>query len=49
MQIPVISRSLGKRLFKRYLELFFDPLFYSIVSKQTVKKACTATVYAKID
>ena len=31
-QIPVLCKSLGKRIFKRHIELFFDPLFYSIVS-----------------
>ena len=32
LQIPVLCKSLGKRAFKRHIELFFDPLFYSIVS-----------------
>lgn len=31
-QLPVIARALGKRLFKRHLELFLDPMFYALVS-----------------
>ena len=27
----MIAKAVGKRAFKRYLELFFDPLFYALV------------------
>ena len=32
LQLPVIAKSLGKRSFKRYLELFMDAIFYGLVS-----------------
>ena len=31
IQLPVLSKGLGKRVFKRHLELFLDPIFYSLV------------------
>ena len=30
-QLPVIAKGIGKNLFKRYLELFIDTIFYSLV------------------
>ena len=30
--LPVIAKSLGKRSFKRHLELFLDAIFYGLVS-----------------
>ena len=32
LQLPVIAKSLGKRSFKRHLELFLDAIFYGLVS-----------------
>ena len=32
VQLLVIAKALGKRPFKRYLELFLDALFYGLVS-----------------
>lgn len=32
LQLPVIGKSLGKRSFKRHLELFLDAIFYGLVS-----------------
>ena len=32
VQLPVIAKALGKRPFKRYLELFLDALFFGLVS-----------------
>ena len=32
VQLPVIAKALGKRPFKKYLELFLDALFYGLVS-----------------
>ncbi|EDO29281.1 predicted protein, partial [Nematostella vectensis] len=32
-QVPVIARGLGKKLFKNYLELFLETLFYSLKSE----------------
>ena len=30
-QLPVIAKGIGKNQFKRYLELFIDTIFYSLV------------------
>ena len=32
VQLPVIAKALGKKPFKRYLEMFLDALFYGLVS-----------------
>ncbi len=34
LQLPVFAKSLGKRVFKRHLELFLDSIFYGLVSYQ---------------
>ena len=39
-RIPHIARGLGKRLFKRHLELFLDHMFYG-----TVRSTSLCTVY----
>ena len=31
-KLPVIAKGIGKNQFKRYLELFIDSIFYSLVS-----------------
>ena len=31
-QLPVLAKSLGKRVFKRHLEGFLDSIFYGLVS-----------------
>ncbi|XP_031559428.1 uncharacterized protein LOC116295668 [Actinia tenebrosa] len=31
-QLPVLAKRLGKRMFKQYLELFFESIFYSVTS-----------------
>jgi len=31
-QLPVIAKGIGKRAFKMHIELFFDAIFYSLVS-----------------
>ena len=43
-QIPVLCKSLGEIIFKRHIELFFDPLFYSIVSPSNIP--CDCFMYA---
>ena len=30
-QLPIIAKGIGKNQFKRYLELFIDTIFYSLV------------------
>lgn len=36
IQLPVIAKSLGKRVFKRHLELFLEHIFFSLVSQLVV-------------
>nr|XP_006824609.1 PREDICTED: uncharacterized protein LOC102802001 [Saccoglossus kowalevskii] len=32
-QLPVIAKNIGKRYFKPHVELFFDPIFYSLMQR----------------
>ena len=36
--LPVIAKGLGKRIFKQYLEGFFDMIFYSLMSENALTK-----------
>ncbi|GAB6021645.1 hypothetical protein CHUAL_004229 [Chamberlinius hualienensis] len=38
-QLPVIAKGVGKREFKRYAELFFEPLFYSLSCENILTSA----------
>ena len=33
-QLPVICNGVGKKMFKMYLEMFFDSIFYALVSRR---------------
>ena len=33
-QLPQIAKGIGKKPFKMYIEMFFDSIFYSLVSKR---------------
>lgn len=34
-QLPIMAKALGKRVFKRHLELFLDVMFYGMVGYAT--------------
>ncbi|XP_019856793.1 PREDICTED: uncharacterized protein LOC100631796 [Amphimedon queenslandica] len=41
-QLPVIAKSLGKRVFKQHIELFFDGIFYGIISSSPQLKMASS-------
>lgn len=41
-QIPNICKGLGKRLFKRYMDLFLDDLFYSLESENALTSSAAS-------
>ncbi|KAG7377730.1 hypothetical protein PHYPSEUDO_011075 [Phytophthora pseudosyringae] len=47
-QLPLMCEALGKKLFKRYLELFFDPLVFTLQGSNRLAKFAARDCVAQI-